>query len=148
MWLHKQSPATLRVVAASKVHEAKLGELPSAETVLQLAAAEPGANARAALIIVREELLADDGETIVPIFKANAAAPRVTVADLDTLWALAGLGRTPRCKLAQPGGKMMPRKHLGFAAELWERWATEPGGLDNLREPLRSVLSGVPRSAE
>ena len=148
MWLHKQSPATLRVVAVAKVHEATLGKLPSAKAVLLLAAAEPGANARAALIIVREELLADDGEAIVPIFKANAAAPRVTVADLDTLWALAGLGRTPLCKLAQPGGRLMPRQHLGFAAELWERWATEPGELESVREPLRSVLAGASKHHE
>ena len=143
MWLHKQSPATLRVIAAAKLLESRFGEPPSADVVLGLAASEPHANARAALIIVRHEFLADDGETVVPLFKADAAMPPVTVADLDTLWALGGLGRRPLCKLRQPGGSIMPRGHLLWAAQRWEQWASDPYALATTREPLRSVLAAA-----
>lgn len=143
MWLHKQSPATLRVVAAAKLHETVLGDPPSADVVLELAASGPDANARAALILVRHEFLADDGETVVPLFKADAAMPPVTVPDVDTLWALGGLGRRPLCKLRQPGGGIMPRGHLLWAAQRWEQWASDPYALASAREPLRSVLAAA-----
>ena len=73
-------PEVLRVVAAAVAHERRLGEVPTAKQVADLAAAE-GASPGASLVAVRWEIRTRAGR-IAPISAGVFEAPGLVTDDL------------------------------------------------------------------
>ncbi len=108
-------PETLRVQAACEEHGARLGELPSAEVVLALAAAE-GADPDACLALVRYELRDRQGRT----WSLDMRGPCVVLANVEVVRAVMQHRREPRATLVYPYPGRLRRGQLGMLLMAWE----------------------------
>lgn len=108
-------PETLRVQAACEEHRARLGELPSAEVVLALAAHE-GADPDACLALVRYELRDRQGR----IWSLDMRGPSVVLTNVEVVRAVLKHRREPKAALLFPHGRYVKRGHLELVLKAWE----------------------------